>query len=136
MSYATAPVAVLSLAVFLGVAAAAPSQGPWILTCNMAGPNEAASSPNAQRVFRIGPQLFQQWLPQKNAFGRNLCISHRCERAADHLGGTISSPSLVLTVTLDLTRGTASWRTQGASNLRTNSGPCTVGPDKPPAHAG
>jgi hypothetical protein len=119
-------------------AAGAPSQGPWILTCNMP-PADQTSGASAQRIFRIGPRLFQQWRPADNAFGPNLCQSFSCIGAKDRLQGVISSPSVSLTVSLDLATGQGAWRTIGASGLKTTNGPCSVRADttaaKPPAPA-
>ena len=110
---------------------AAPTKrtGPWILTCDM--PTKAA--PAAQRVFRLGPKLFEE-RKADGRFGYNLCASFRC--AVDHqrLEGVISSPSLILTVTYDPATSQAGWRTQGASGLSRSSGRCAVAPDAPAAH--
>lgn len=118
--------AAIATALALTAAAGTPGAGPWIVTCNMAGPGESPASANAQRVFRIGPHLFQEWKPEKNAFGRNLCVAFSCIGAQDRLEGVISSPTLSLTVTLEPATGRASWRALGATGLKTTSGPCAV----------
>lgn len=114
-----------------GAPAAPPSaaSGAWILTCNMAGPQEPPDSPNARRVFRIGRGLFQQWRPAFGDFSPNLCQSFRCVSSPDRLEGTITSTSLTLTITVDMAARAATWRTVGASGLRVPSGPCTMEPD-------
>ena len=117
-------------------AAAPAAEAAWILTCNMAGPGESASSPNAKRVFRIGRRLFQEWKPAENQFGRNLCQAFSCIGTPDQLQGVISSSTLSLTVTLDLANHRASWRALGATGLRTTSGFCAVKPDKSPQDPG
>jgi hypothetical protein len=122
--------AALGAALAIAAAPGPYGEGPWILTCNMAGPNESQTGPNAQRTFRIGRRLFQEWRPETKQFGRNLCQSLSCVGAPDKLQGVISSPTLSLTITLDLANGQASWRTLGASGLRVTSGPCTVRPDE------
>src|ERR1700757_4565348 len=64
--------AAIAAALALVAAGAQHAPGPWILTCNMAGPGEGQNGPQAHRMFRIGPHLFQAWNPEKKAFGRNL----------------------------------------------------------------
>lgn len=118
----------LALALTL-TAAGAPAQGPWILACNMAGPEEDQSGPNAHRMFRIGPQLFQAWNATANQFGPNLCASYSCRGDRARLEGEISTSTLVLTISLDLATHQGAWRTTGASNLRATHGPCSVKAD-------
>lgn len=122
--------AAIAAALALVAAGAQHPPGPWILTCNMAGPGEDQNGPKAHRMFRIGPHLFEAWNPEKKAFGRNLCVSFSCVGSKDRLEGVISSPTLSLTVTLDPATGQASWRALGASNLKTTNGPCTARPDE------
>jgi hypothetical protein len=97
-------------------------EGAWILNCQMPS-NGSASS---ERVFRIAPRVFQEWKPADKAFGNNLCASFPCSADRNRLEGTISSPSVVLTVQVDRRTGGASWSTQGASNLATSKGACTI----------
>jgi hypothetical protein len=120
------------------MAAGAPSAAAnaWILTCNMAAPGEDPSGPNARRVFRLGRRLLQEWKPDQKQFGPNLCQSFSCIGASDRLQGVISSATLSLTISLDLATGRATWRTLGASGLRTTSGPCTVKLEEPPPAGG
>ena len=116
----------------------APDPGAWIVTCAMGALDRAASGPaaDAPRVFRLGPQLFQEWNPATQAFGPNLCLSFSCSSDANRLEGVISSNTLVLTISLDRQAGQANWRTQGASNLRRSSGTCAMKPDVAPAKPG
>jgi hypothetical protein len=101
--------------------------GPWILTCEVGGHEDGAPA----RVFRLGPQLFQEWSARDKTFGYNLCASFPCVARRDRLEGEISSTTLVLTITVDPATGTASWRTQGAANMKRSSGPCSIRPDAP-----
>jgi hypothetical protein len=126
---------ITALALALTLTAAGPAQGPWVLTCNMTAPQEDQSGPNAHRMFRIGPQLFQAWNPTTNQFGPNLCSSYTCRGDQARLEGEISSTTLVLTIGLDLATHQATWRATGASNLRATNGPCTVKADQPPRPA-
>ena len=97
-------------------------EGAWILHCQM--PSTASAS--SERVFRIAPRVFQEWKPADKAFGHNLCASFPCSANRNRLEGTISSPSVVLTVQVDRRTGGATWRTQGASNLAASTGACTI----------
>jgi hypothetical protein len=108
----------------------------WILTCNMPRAGEDANAQNAQRVFRIGRRLFQEWRPEEKQFGRNLCQAFSCIGSPDRLQGVLSSSTLSVTVTLDLTTHRATWRTVGASGLQATSGMCSVKPDKSPLPPG
>ena len=117
----------INLAIGLAALAAAPSaNGPWILTCDM--PSSAGAT-SATRVFRIAPQVFQEWRPADKAFGNNLCASFPCAADRNRLEGTISSPSVIFTVQVDRQTGGATWRTQGASNLAKSTGSCTIHPE-------
>ncbi len=118
----------LSTALALAAAALSPPSGPWILTCDMPAPSGDHTAPGAERVFRIGPRLFQEWKPTTKQFGPNLCAAYTCARTAGRLEGTISSSTLSLTVSLDLATGRGAWRTLGASGLRTTHGTCSVEP--------
>lgn len=129
-------ISALALALTLTAAAAPAAQGPWILTCNMTAQGEDQSGPNAHRMFRIGPQLFQAWNPAQSQFGPNLCASFTCRGDQSRLEGEISSTSLVLTVTLDRATQQGAWRATGASNLRATSGSCSVKADQTPAPPG
>lgn len=108
------------------MAAPAPAEGPWILTCDMPS---ATSSASATRVFRIAPKVFQEWRPADKTFGNNLCASFPCSADRNRLEGTISSSSVVFTVQVDRRTGGATWRTQGASNLAKSTGACTIHPE-------
>src|SRR4051812_20209706 len=79
-------------------AAAAPgSAGFWILVCEMPAP--AAREPvDGQRTFRLGPQSFQEWKPDRVDFGSNLCLKFPCAAEEGRLQGTISSATLNLTI--------------------------------------
>jgi hypothetical protein len=96
--------------------------GAWILNCQM----PSSGSGSSERVFRIAPRVFQEWKPADKAFGNNLCASFPCSADRNRLEGTISSSSVVLTVQVDRRTGGATWRTQGASNLATSTGACTI----------
>ena len=109
----------LALSAAAALAAGSPAPPTWRLTCQMGAP----------RIFRIGPQLFEAWDAQTQRFGYNLCQSHACVGRKDLMEGEISSPSLTLTVSLDPRTGRASWRTLGASGLKTTSGPCEAKPE-------
>jgi hypothetical protein len=106
--------------------------GPWILTCEVGGHEDGA----AARVFRLGPQLFQEWSQRDNKFGYNMCASFPCVTRPDRFEGEISSTTVILTIAVDPHAGTASWRTQGAANLKRNSGPCSIKPDVAPGKSG
>ena len=126
-----------ALAAASGAAAAAPAQAPWIVTCDVAAPSDATSDPAAgQRIFRVGPGLFQAWKPADKAFGANLCEAYPCVRQADRLEGTISSATVSLTIAVNPQAGTASWRTAGASGLSRSNGSCSLEPEAAakPAH--
>jgi len=97
-------------------------EGAFILNCQM----PSAGSAPSERVFRIAPRVFQEWRPADKAFGNNLCASFPCSANRDRLEGTISSASVVFTVQVDRRTGGATWRTQGASNLATSTGACTI----------
>ena len=128
-------ISALALALTLMAAGAPAAHGPFILTCNMTAPDEDQAGPNARRMFRMGPGLFQQWKPADQKFGPNMCNALRCRSDKDRLEGEISSSSLILTISLDLANGRAAWRTTGASGLRATSGACSVKRDEPPAGA-
>ena len=114
------------------IAAANPTAGYAILTCDMAS---AADSASTQRVFRIGPGSLQEWKPEGRGFGSNLCGPFTC--AVEEGRETAEIHSASLTVTLTLMRGDrqATWRALGASGLSKPQGTCAVGPDTPEAAA-
>jgi hypothetical protein len=121
-------VAVLAGLLAQGASRAGPEAGPseaWILTCDMPRPEAAAD----KRVFRIAPKFLAEWNASANAFGYNLCDSFPCVVRTDRLEGVISSPTVVLTISLDRAAGTAAWRAQGASGLSRTSGACAIRPD-------
>ena len=114
-------------------AAKAPARGFAVLTCDMVSASDPAS---VQRVFRIAPRSLQQWDPARRGFGPNLCLSHTCSADAHRTTGTISSASLNVTISLDRTTRTATWKTLGASGLTRPNGTCSVGADAAPAAGG
>jgi hypothetical protein len=113
-------------ALALLAAASGSAQGPWILTCSVAGPAGAPAAAATSRVFRIGTGLLQEWRPAEHEFGTNLCLAHPCVAEKGRLEGVISSASLILTIGLNPENGTATWRTVGASNLAATSGTCAM----------
>jgi hypothetical protein len=116
----------LMSAVLQQAAEAAVPKGPWILTCDVASPGDTGPE---HRIFRVGPKLFQEWKPDSKAFGYNMCSSFTCRTNRGKLEGQISSPSVVLTITLDPKTRQANWRTLGASGTKRTSGPCTIKAD-------
>jgi hypothetical protein len=116
----------LMSAVLQQASAAIVPQGPWILTCDVASPGESGPS---QRIFRVGPKLFQEWKPDSKSFGYNMCSSFNCRTDRGKLEGQISSPSVVLTITLDPKARQANWRTLGAAGQKRTSGPCSIKKD-------
>ena len=120
----------LALAAATGAAQAqALPPAPWIVTCDVSAPNGATDAAAGQRIFRVGPDLFQAWNPTEKAFGANLCHAFPCVRQADRLEGTISSATLNLTIAVDPQTGQATWRAAGASGLSRSNGPCTIKPE-------
>jgi hypothetical protein len=120
----------LALALTLTAAGAPTARGPWILTCDFTRAPDAAQGVNGPRVFRLGPQLFQVWKPVEKQFGPNLCETLTCRGDQNRLEGDISSTTLIVTISLDLATHSATWRTQGASNLNATSGSCSVKADQ------
>jgi hypothetical protein len=82
------------------------------------------------RVFRLGPQVFQELKPGTRSFGPNLCQSFQCLADPTRLQGTIKSATLALTIQVEPGRQKGTWQTQGASGLSRTSGPCMIQPDK------
>jgi hypothetical protein len=119
--------AVASLLLAQSASAAPGPAGPWVLSCDM-----GAAAP---RVFRIGPKLFQEWKPERRAFGSNLCLAFACHADRGTLEGVISSSTLILTISLDPATRQATWKTAGASGLSRTNGPCTISAEKPPSGA-
>lgn len=112
----------------------APAPGAWILTCDVGG----ATAPGAdagRRVFRLASRQLQEWNPTMKSFGPNLCEIFACRADPKGMEGTITSASVSLTIAANPATRTASWRTQGASNLARTSGPCTMEPERPPVNA-
>lgn len=110
------------------LALAAAAQGPWILNCSMPQHGGAADA-QAQRVFRIGPRLFQERRPGEKDFGPNLCDLFSCVADRDRMEAAIRSATLDLKIIYDRASGRAEWSTVGASNLSATSGFCTVRPE-------
>lgn len=118
------PLAFVSIALLAQAAAGAPpSPSSWILTCDMGA--------TGQRVFRLGPQVFQERKPGTRSFGPNLCQSYQCLADANRLQGSIRSTTLTVTVQVEPGRQRSTWQTQGASGLSQTSGICTIQPDEP-----
>lgn len=69
------------------------------------------------------------------SFGPNLCEVFACRTDPQRLEGTITSASMALTIAANPAARTASWSTQGATNLDRTSGPCTMEPERPPVNA-
>jgi hypothetical protein len=116
----------LSLALLLLSAPTPP--GAWILKCDVSPPGATPAS--AVRVFRLGPSLLQEWKPDTKAFGPNLCLSFQCKADSARLEGSIESPTVIFTITLDRAANEASWRTVGATGEARTSGVCTAEADK------
>ena len=108
-------------------AGAATSPSSWILSCDLGAKGDAGP-----RVFRLGPQIFQERKSGAKGFGPNLCESFQCLADANRLQGTIKSRTLTVTIQVEPGRQTATWQTQGASGLSRTSGACTIQPDKSP----
>jgi hypothetical protein len=125
-------ISALALAVTLVAAGAPTAQGPWIVTCDLTRAPGAEQGVNGQRIFRLGPHLFERWDPVGKQFGPNLCESLTCRSVPGKLETDISSATLIVTISLDLATHSASWRTQGASNLNATSGSCSVKADDTP----
>lgn len=102
-----------------------PAANLWILTCDM----PSREAPADKRVFRLGPQLFQERNASTGSYGYNLCDAFPCAVRGDRMEGTISSTTLVLTISLDRAARQATWRAQGASGLSKSSGACSVSAD-------
>lgn len=125
------------LAPILMLALASPTAGPegrvpagaWILRCDM--PPAPSSPPRADpvRVFRLAPKVFQEWQPDRRTFGPNLCLSFPCRADMARLEGVIESRTLVVTIAVDRSRRSATWRTTGASGLSRTQGACDVRPE-------
>ena len=106
-------------------AGAATSPSSWILSCDLGAKGDAGP-----RVFRLGPQIFQERKSGAKGFGPNLCESFQCLADANRLQGTIKSRTLTVTIQVEPGRQKATWQTQGASGLSRTSGACTIQPDK------
>jgi hypothetical protein len=127
-----------ALAPILAVALAAaqpPVAERWILTCDIPSGPANAAQPAAPRVFRLGPKLFQEWKPDTNRFGTNLCEAFTCAADRDNLTGTLTSASVILTVTMNPASGSGGWTTTGATNLPQTQGRCTAEPETAGAKA-
>jgi len=116
-----------SVALLMLAQPAAPAPESWILRCDTA----TAEDPGGQRIFRLGRQVFQEWKPDKRAFGPNLCRSFPCVADRERLQGTVSSATLTMTITAEPNLGRATWQTQGASGLARTSGRCFVQREEP-----
>src|SRR4030095_5492350 len=97
-------------------ASAPPSPSSWTLPCDMGAKGDAG-----QRVFRLGPQVFQEWKPATRSFGPNLCQSFQCLADPNRLQGTIKATTLTVTIQVEPRRQKATWQTQGASGLSRTS---------------
>lgn len=112
----------------------APAAGPWILTCDVGGAT-APGGEGGRRVFRLAPRQLQEWSPTMKSFGPNLCEIFACRTDPQRLEGVITSASVALTIAANPAARTASWSTQGATNLGRASGPCTMEPERAPVNA-
>jgi hypothetical protein len=120
-------VAFASIVLLMQAPAGAPnSPSSWIVSCDLGSKGDAGP-----RVFRLGPEVFQEWKPETRSFGPNLCQSFQCLADASRLQGTIRSTTLTVTIQVEPGRQEATWQTQGASGLSRTSGACTIQPDKP-----
>jgi hypothetical protein len=70
--------------------------------------------------------VFQEWRSDRREFGPNLCGSFRCRADKARLEGVIESRTLVLTIAMDRTARSATWKTRGASGLSRTQGVCAV----------
>jgi len=112
-----------------------PAAGAWILTCDV-GAATAPGPEGGRRVFRLAPRRLEEWSPTLKSFGPNLCELFACRTDPQRLEGTITSASVALTIAANPATRTASWSTQGATNLSRTSGPCTMEPERAPVNAG
>jgi hypothetical protein len=120
--------AILAAGLMQAADGAGHAAGRWIVSCDMPAPGGLQGT-GAHRIFRLGPQLFQEWKADSRSFGSNLCLSFACTSDKGRLEGSISSSSLIMTIQLDPGAGVASWRTVGASGLSRTSGPCSLQKD-------
>lgn len=103
----------------------------FILRCDMGAPT--ADATGGVRTFRLAPSVFQEWRADRHEFGPNLCGSFRCRADKARLEGVIESRTLILTITMDRSARSATWKTRGASGLSRTQGACTVTAEKQPA---
>lgn len=123
-------------AALLSIGGTASAQGRWIATCDLqAAPGDTKSEP-VRRIFRLGPNLIQEWSAYEKVWGTNHCLAFACVVQKDRLEGTISSRTVDLTITVDPVAGTAAWRAAGASGFNRSSGTCAVKPEPPAKAAG
>lgn len=119
-------------------APAAPSAGApagaWILTCDVGGAT-APGGEGGRRVFRLAPRQLQEWSPTLKSFGPNLCEVFACRTDPQRLEGVITSASVALTIAANPAARTASWSTQGATNLDRTSGSCAMKPERAAVNA-
>ena len=130
--------ALLNALLFMAAQAAQTGgQPPVVLACDIpASPDPmkaTGAAHHAERVFRIAPGSLQEWGPQEQKFGRNLCQAYTCTRSPTRTEGSLSSATVAYTVGIEYSTGAAYWRVVGASGLKTKGGACRVVPAPTPS---
>ena len=123
------------LSLLVGVCAALQSpavwsQSPHFLSCEipaqLGSTGVQTTSRAGPRIFRVAPNMLQEWDSRDREFGVNLCETAACSANAQRSEGSITTASMAFVIGVDHKTGKGYWRATGASNLPRTEGKCDL----------